>query len=128
MLLSKVLSSVEASKWGPSTVNQQLPSSLHKVPKSVELYSCLDTFSMTLDSEGTGASAATKLIAVSEIQLDISLFSPESTSSVMVGTVELGFLTLLASRHPLSSLSDPPSRFKALLLTRGGVEGFYMCT
>jgi len=49
---------------------------------------------MTLDSEGTGASAATKLIAVSEIQLDISLFSPESTSSVMVGTVELGFLAL----------------------------------
>jgi len=46
---------------------------------------------MTLDSEGTGASAATKLIAVSEIQLDISLFSPESTSSVIVGTVELGF-------------------------------------
>src|SRR5258707_12265468 len=91
MLLSKVLSSVEASKWGPSTVNRQLPSSLCKVPKSVELYSCLDTFSMTLDSEGAGASAATKLIAVSEIQLDISLFSPESTSSVIVGTVELGF-------------------------------------
>src|SRR5260370_7158362 len=104
MLLLKVLASVEASKWGPSTVNQQLLSSLHKVPKSVELYSCLDTFSMTLDSEGAGASAATKLITVSEIQLDISLFSPESTSSVMVGTLELGFLPLYTSIHPFPSL------------------------
>ncbi len=69
-------------------------SMMFKVPKSVELYSCSDTFSMTLDSEGAGASTATKLITVSEIQLNISLFSPEATSSVMVGTVELGFLAL----------------------------------
>src|SRR5258708_20435147 len=91
--------------------NQQLLSSLHKVPKSVELYSCSDTFSMTLDSKGTGASAATKPIAVSEIQLDISLFSPESTSSVMVGTVKRAFLPLWASSHPVSPLTIPPSRF-----------------
>src|SRR5258708_6063592 len=56
MLHSKVLSSVEASKGWPSTVNWQLLSSLCKVPKSVELYGCLDSFSMTLDSEGAGAS------------------------------------------------------------------------